>query len=149
MKNDFKYQLYLDKYPNCPDISCRAFTQSVYRWLHVGEHEDNFKPALLINPNRVFETDVLNCIAHSLSMFYSENGAYEKYKKLVERKRNLKDKLGTLIGEIDLEEIDGVGSEPEINNFGHFSFFEQKGVDLSKKIIRFVEIFNENGEFTR
>jgi hypothetical protein len=132
MKNiTFKYEEYLSKYPNCPDVNSLTFNKTAYRWLHAGIHEDNFKPALLINPNRTFDTDALNCIAYSLSMFDSEQGAYEKYKKLVERKNNLKNKLGTLIGEIELIEEDGVGSQPEINNFGHFSFFENKNIDLS------------------
>ena len=150
MKNiTFKYDEYLSKYPNCPDVNCQTVNTLAYRWLHEGIHEDNFKPALLINPNRTFETDALNCMAYSLSMFDSEEGAYEKYKKLVERKNNLKNKLGTLIGEIELAEEDGLASLPEINNFGHFSFFENKKIDLSDKIIRFVQIFNANGTFKR
>jgi hypothetical protein len=149
MENEFKYQAYLSKYRNCPEPDCRVFIQSAYRWLHKGLHEDNFRPVSLINPNRAFGTDRLNCISYALSMFDTENGAYDRYKQVVERKMNLKDKLGTLIGEISLEEKDGVGTEPEVNNFGHFSFFERKDIDLSDKIIRFVEIFNENGRFTR
>lgn len=150
MKNiTFKYEEHLSKYPNCPDVNCQILNKLAFRWLHKGIHEDNFKPALLINPNRTFDSDALNCMAYSLSMFDSEKGAYEKYKKLVERKNNLKSKLGTLIGEIELVEEDGLGSLPEINNFGHFSFFENKNIDLSDKIIRFVEIFDENGRFKR
>lgn len=149
MENEFKYQLYLNKYPNCPDVNCRIFNRPVYRWLHRGLHEDNFKPVLLINPSRAFGTDKLNCIAYALSMFDTESGAYDRYKQVVERKMNLKDKLGTLIGEIALEGQDGFGSEPEVKNFGHFSFFEKKDIDLSQKVIRFVEIFNDNGEFKR
>jgi hypothetical protein len=150
MKNiKFKYENFLNKYPNCPDVNCQSFNTIAYRWLHEGVHADNFKPALLINPNRTFDTEALNCIAYSLSMFDSEKGAYEKYKKLVERKNNLKNKLGTLIGEIELVEDDGVGSLPEINNFGHFSFFENKNIELSDKIIRFVQIFDTNGAFKR
>jgi hypothetical protein len=150
MKNKpFKYQDYLNKYPDCPDSNCHTINDFAYRWLHKGTNDDNFKPALLINPNRTFETDKINCIAYSLSMFDSEINAYNKYKKIVGRKTNLKEKLGTQIGEILLIEEDGLASEPETNNFGHFSFFEKIDVDLSHKIIRFVEIFDENGEFTR
>jgi hypothetical protein len=150
MKNrPFKYQYYLNKYPNCPNSNCRSVNNFAYRWLHKGLNADNFKPALLINPNRTFETDEINCIAYALSMFDTEMDAYDKYKKIVGRKINLKEKLGAQIGEILLTDEDGLASEPDSNNFGHFSFFEKIDVDLSNKIIRFVEIFDENGEFTR
>lgn len=142
----FKYQKYLDLYPNCPPDSYEEIEDNGFRWIFSNDN-DSFIPVLIINPVRQLGIDEKQCEGYALSMFKHEIGAYERYKKLVKARTKLKEVLGNKIAEINISKLDGIGSEPETNNFTHFNFHEYDGTDLSLKIVNITEIFDRNGNF--
>ena len=138
----YKYQSYLENIPNCPPENYSAITKLAFRWLHETIDNDyNFQPVLLQSPKRALNMNHLNqCKGYGLSFFDTANGAIDRYLELITSKPNLIDTLGNNLGEIYLTPQDGVCSEPETNNNGHFTFHEYKNTDLARKIIKFAPI---------
>ncbi len=138
----YKYQSYLENIPDCPPVNYSEMAKPAFRWLHETlDNDNNFKPVLLQSPKRALNMNHLNrCKGYGLSLFDTANGAIEQYLELVASKPNLIETLGSSLGEISLTPKDGVGSEPEANNNGHFTFHEYENVDLTTKIIKFAPI---------
>jgi len=145
----FKYQEFLDKYKNCPPSSYKEVEMTAFRWIFETCDEESFKPVLILNPKRSLENDDQKCTAFGLSLFENEVQAYQKYKRFVERDFRLKHKIGSYIAEVLISKNEGICSEPERNNYSHFTFHEYENVDLSKKVVNIVEIFNGDGNFKR
>ena len=89
----------------------------------------------------------MKCMGYALSMFESEKGAFERYKKLVYARPELKETYGTIIAELDISINDGLVSALGQDKYTHFSFHEYEGIALSKKVINIAQIFKENGDF--
>jgi hypothetical protein len=138
----YKYQLYLENIPDCPPENYSEINKSAFRWLHEEiDNDNNFKPVLLQSPKRALNMNHLNkCKGYGLSLFNTANGAIERYLDIIASKPNLIETFGNSLGEISLTNKDGVGSEPETNNNGHFTFHEYENTDLTKKIIKFAAI---------
>ncbi len=138
----YKYQSYLENIPDCPPENYSEMAKSAFRWLHETlDNDNNFKPVLLQSPKRALNMNHLKrCKGYGLSLFDTANGAIERYFELVASKPNLIDTLGNSLGEVTLTSKDGVGSEPEANNNGHFTFHEYENTDLTTKIIKFAPI---------
>ena len=144
----FKYQEYTEQLFNCPPDTYKEIDTRAFRWVFPECDANSFKPVALINPTRKFDNDDEKCSGYALSMFEQEEGAYKKYKKFVSNKPDLKNTFGTQIAELQLTINLGV-AEPESKGYTHFNFHEYKESDLSEKIIKIIEIFDENGDFTR
>ncbi len=144
-----KYQDYLNQFLDCPPKYFQEVERKAFRWVFDDCDEESFKPALILNPLRNLVGDTLKCLGYSLSLFNDKESALAKYQSLVKRKASLVESLGNKIAEFDIDKKDGVCSEPELQNFSHFSIHEYEGIDLSKKRINIVEIFDSNGDFKR
>ena len=144
----FKYQDNITKFFNCPPNIYTEKEMLAFRWVFSECDNNSFKPVLIIDPVRQLGDEDKNCEGFALSMFENEEGAYEKYKKLVRNNPLLKYNFGTIIAELNLSLKDGVCSEAE-NKYSHFNFHEYDETDLSKKIVNIVDIFDENGNFKR
>jgi hypothetical protein len=142
-----KYQEFIDLYPNCPPNTYKEVTITAFRWAFTECDADSFKPVLVINPKRQLNSDDLKCMGYALSMFETEKGAFERYKKLVHARPILKETYGTVIAELNISINDGLASVLRQDKYTHFSFHEYEGVDLSEKIINIAQIFEENGDF--
>ena len=142
-----KYQEYLKQFSNCPPTEYKEVEMVAFRWVFENCGEESFIPILVINPLRKFDDNDMNCKGYGLSMFATEIGAYERYKKQIHKKPKLKETLGSLIAKIKILPIQGIGSEPENNNYTHFTFHEYEGTDLTKNIVDIINIFDENGNF--
>jgi hypothetical protein len=138
----YKYNLHLQNIPDCPPESYSEINKSAFRWLHEDvENDNNFRPVLLLSPKRALNLNHLNkCKGYGLSFFDTAKGAIDRYLELIASKPNLIEAFGNSLGEIALTIQDGVGSEPETNNNGHFTFHEYENADLMKKIIKFATI---------
>ena len=138
----YKYQFYLDNISDCPPENYSALNKPAFRWLHEDiDNANNFTPVLLLSPKRALNMNHINrCKGYGLSLFDTSNGAIDRYRELIDSKPNLADTLGNSLGEITLTFHDGIGSEPETNNNGHFTFHEYEKTDLAKKIIKFAPI---------
>jgi hypothetical protein len=147
--NKYKYQQDVDKLPNCPPTTYKEVGIVAFRWVHAQCGEDSFKPVLIMQPTRQLGDEDKTCEGYALSMFLEEEKAYEKYRKLVAKKTHLKEVFGTMIAALQLSKNEGVGSEPELDNYTHFNFHEYEGSDLLKKITNIENIFDENGNFKR
>ena len=92
---------------------------------------------LLQSPKRALNLNHINrCKGYGLSLFDTSEGAIDRYQELIASKPNLIETLGNSLGEINLSFEDGIGSEPETNNNGHFTFHEYQKADLAKKIFQ-------------
>jgi hypothetical protein len=143
----FKYQNYIENFANCPPTLYREVNATAFRWVYIEQDEESFKPVLVHEPDRSLGAEDKTCMGYALSMFQSKEKAYQRYKKLVSKKTNLKESFGTEIAELQLSTNDGVSSKPDHDNYTHFSFHEYEGTMLSQKIINTTPIFDENGNF--
>lgn len=103
---------------------------------------------MLINPQRILDTEDKKCMGHGLSFFNTLDNALTKYQKVC-RKPSLKKVLGELVAEISLDEEDGVSADVIDKNYGHFTFHEYEETNLPNKIVTITEIFDEHGNYTR
>lgn len=147
LSKKLKYQEFIDLYPNCPPTTYKEVNIKAFRWAFPKCNEGSFKPVLAINPKRELGTDDMKCLGYALSMFESEKGAYDRYKKLVHARPSLKEIYGTVMAELDISMEDGLVSELGQDSYTHFSFHQYEGIDLSKKVVNIVQIFKENGSF--
>lgn len=142
-----KYQEFINQYSNCPPSTYKEENITAFRWVFAECDAESFKPVLVINPKRQLNTDDMKCMGYALSMFETEQGAYERYKKMVYARPLLKDTYGTFIAELAISTNDGLVSPLGQDKYTHFSFHQYESVDLSKKVVNIVQIFKENGEF--
>ncbi len=137
----YKYQEYLDKYPDCPPESYTELSMSAFRWVFEEGHEKeggSFLPVSLINPRRInsFDEDSKKCESYGLSMFDSLRNARSRFFLLRKRVKELEKRVGKWVAELKIEKEDGVGSQPTNNKSrGHFTFHVYKSVNLSEKIV--------------
>ncbi len=107
---------------------------TVYRWIHKNfNHENNFKPVLLINPSRIDEFDSCEqkCSGYGLSLFIDEKKAEKKLKSFLRRKPMLSEVFGDSIAIGKLNEEDGVANKPD--NSGHFTLHESEASNIKLK----------------
>ena len=142
-----KYQEFINEYPNCPPKVYKEESIKAFRWVFPECDAESFKPVLVINPKRQLNTNDMKCMGYALSMFETEKGAYERYKKIVHGRPLLRDTYGTFIAELDISIDNGLVSPLGQDKYTHFSFHQYESVDLSKKVVNIVQIFKENGEF--
>ncbi len=92
------------------------------------------------------------CKGYGLSLFDSLSNALLKYKTEFTRRRKLlqiqfiEDK-GESIATVQVAYSDGVASEPEPRNYGHFTFYEYENINLKDKVSSFFNIFDTDGKF--
>jgi hypothetical protein len=138
----FKYQNYLDSYENCPPPEYQQVSMSAFRWIFEDiNHENNFKPVLLIKPERIndkmFDSQERKCEGYALSLYDSLSNAKKAYERIRKRNKNLPKMVGTHVAKIALAQTDGVAYEcsRHKNNKGHFNFHESENTDLSNQIV--------------
>lgn len=138
----FKYQAEFDSYglQNCPPANYRELKMASYRFVFQDlSHPNNFLPVFLVNPSRVNDGKDLTskCSGFGLSLFQLEQGAKAFFWEWMEKKNG---KFAKLVGDhlavVELEPDDGIGSEPNTDNFSHFTLHEYTNTDLAKKISR-------------
>jgi hypothetical protein len=147
--NKFKYQEHTDKIINCPPTYYAEKNLVAFRWVFQECDENSFIPVLIIDPKRQLGEEDKKCEGFALSLFEELQGAYQKYKRLVQIRPHLQKSFGNRIAELTITDSDGVCSEPETYNFKHFNIHEYPNANLSKKIVNIVEIFDEYGNFKR
>ena len=109
-----------------------------YRWTFEKiDHPKNFIPrAKILNTEELKKT----CIGWALSFFNTETNAINELNRYCADKKQLYKKLGTHIAEGNISKTDGVsGNFNEVS--GHFSHYEYKGTDFSKKFIVKTEVY--------
>ena len=121
-----------------------------YRWVHASGHPNDLLPVNLINPTRMLDSSDSSCMGYGLSMFDTHEGACEKYVRLWKRRRahqrpQMETDLGKCVAQMDLRCSDGLSGPIEINNYGHFTFHEYEGVELSSRIVSIMDIFDGDG----
>jgi len=122
---------------------------TAFRWIHRSPNENqNFVPVLLMNPQRRLDSSDERCLGYGLSFFDSLENAFNKHQKIC-RKPSLRKLLGEYIAEIALSEQDGVSSQPDAKNYGHFTFHACEETNLTEKIVTIVELFDEYGNYSR
>lgn len=151
----FKYQAYLDRFPNCPSDSYQALDKNAFRWAFDKNLSNSFKPMSLMKepPQRMLDDSDLMCKGFGLSLFDTFENGYKRYFALYKKKRSLShqefiDDKGNVIAELKMIGDEGVYGDLNSAN-GHFTFHEFEATDLATKIIRITEIFDKNGNFTR
>ena len=130
-----KYYEYLKNYNNCPPEINLERNANFFRWVHNELNENDFKPVLLINSSRKFDTDDENCDGYGLSFFNTEINAYSRYKQLVKHRQKMKNNLGTFIAKIEISTTDGVASLPNNKNYGHITFHEYFNANLFQNMV--------------
>jgi len=145
-----KYSAYLGQFSNCPPVDFQEKEMMAYRWVHSSSHPNDFLPKNLITdpPVRMLDISDKMCMGYGLSMFDSQKGACEKYLQLWNGKRahqrvQMGADLGKSVAQLDLQCSDGVSGSAE--KYGHFTFHEYQGVELSTRITGLMDIFDMDG----
>jgi hypothetical protein len=149
-----KYQELLSQFPNCPSANYKEIQIKAFRWVHSVEHENDYKPINLINtpPQRLLDETDKMCMGYGLSLFDSFENAYSKFKGLYFKQRDhlksifISDK-GQCVATLDLSYSDGLGNEPDVRNYGHFTFHEYGSTNMREKIKSISTIFDTDGKF--
>ena len=152
-----KYQDYLNKYKNCPPEYYQEINTAAYRWVHNTTHKNDYMPINLINepPQRMLDDTDKMCMGYGLSVFNLLSNAIGKYESIYRKKRrHLKamfiEDVGEAVAEIKIKRENGIGNEPNLNNFGHFTFHEYENKDIANSIVCKTEIlFDGNGIIKR
>ena len=119
----------------CPPTE--SFTHKnveAFRWVHKDfNHENNFKPVLLITPSRIDEIDSCEsqCSGYGLSLFIDEKKAEKKLISYLKRKPMLSEIFGDSIAVGKIDKEDGVINEPDKK--GHFTFHESDKSNIKLK----------------
>jgi len=109
-----------------------------YRWTFEQiTHSDNFIPRAKILKTEKLKND---CLGWALSFFDTEPHAVDELNRICTDKKNLYKKLGTHISEGKINTTDGVNGNFN-NTSGHFSHYEYKGTDFSKKFTVKTEVY--------
>ena len=132
--NLFKYKVWLDILTGCPPLEYVEVAIQAFRFVHSAGHPDNFKPVQLLNPARKFENQDIQCKALGISMFDDKNTARLFFKKRSAKAPLFGKIVGFQIATFTITVDDGVASDPEQNNFGHFTFHEYIWGDFQQKI---------------
>jgi hypothetical protein len=130
---DFKYLSYIEELSmdDCPPTSLSDATGRGYRFLlDDPESEENVLPAYLRNPTR-FEGRSVPCEAFALSLFHTKEQALSRFRALESYIPNIRKKIGSCVGVIELHNTDGLVSL--VNERGHFSLFEDKDAVLENR----------------
>lgn len=146
----FKYQLYLDKYENCPMEKCVERNVPAFRWVYSHITSEDFLPNVYSErfPKKTLDNSDLNCEDFALSMFDSFESAISRYFHFY--KRNVRPsgkeifirQKGDSIALLNLKKEDGVSDES--NDIGHFSFFEYINFDYLQRFKQQFSIFAHN-----
>lgn len=133
----FKYPEARIDLPNCPPPDYKETETTAFRWVHKDSgHPNNFLPMKFIKPDMVLRTPEVWCKSLGLSFFDTVIGAIEAWERRTERTPKFKEQVGDHIAEICIRKEDGVASQPEEKNFGHFTFHEYICCDFSQNIKR-------------
>jgi len=134
-KKQFKYAEWLTGLPDCPPPNYREVEMTAYRFAHADlQHPNNFKPNRVLQPNRVLLSSAMKCKAWGLSFFDSPGGARASFRKQLSKIPDFAKFVGTHLAAVRLSRDDGVASQPETTNFGHFTFHEYIWADFVTKI---------------
>lgn len=139
MNITLKYQWLIDELEisgTCPYNGCVGKTMFAYRWTFSDiDNPDNFLPVGVLDkkksPPRINDksNSFFKCSCSGLSMYHTLESAISNFMAFPERTRKL---LGyTNIAEGYLEKNEGLISE--VDERGHFDFFESLNVDLPQK----------------
>jgi hypothetical protein len=127
-----KYQEEVNAIANCPPTSCAPAGRPAFRSVHASPLEPNdFRPPLIMKPERGFPNDEKKCGACALSLFTSKEELVAFVHSMEKRNRNIRKVLGTKIATGTLVPADGMQTTPD--GRGHFDLFEAAGVDLSTR----------------
>jgi hypothetical protein len=127
---NFKYQKAFDKHKltGCPPSGYEPLGTIAFCFVSQAlDDPNNFLPALLIQPARVNSVNDLasKCAGFGLSLFQSPQGAKAKFEEMMEKTRgNFSNLVGDHLAGIALNKEDGIGSQPNMDNFSHFTFHE-------------------------
>jgi hypothetical protein len=137
----FKYADDLKRLPDCPPADYKEVSTVAFRWIHADiEHQNNFLPALKINPHRKLPNAQLACKGYGLSLYDDLGKAEEALQRQLARRRDFAEVVGTCVATLFIDPPDGAGSVPEQANFGHFTFHEYICCDFSKKVMSITDI---------
>jgi hypothetical protein len=147
-----KYQRYLSAFPDCPPGHFQEVSRLSFRWVFGMENENNFQP-LNLKPNppqRILDETDMMCMGFGLSFYDSLKNAFGRYKSLYQKRRAhqrpqfINDK-GAFIAAVSLDSHSGIADEPNITNYGHFTFHEYELINLNDKITKLTSIFESDG----
>lgn len=151
--NKFKFQNYLDLFPNCPPDSYKNIDIQCFRWVFKDNISNSFAPMNLIKgpPLRILDDGDLMCKGYGLSLFDTFENSRSRFENLYKRKRGLSHEdftgeKGDSVARLHMNGNEGIYGDMNTVN-GHFTFHEYEGTDLSVKIVNITEIFNEDGNF--
>jgi len=142
MDKTFKYADLVNDLANCPPADSQEINSNIYRYIFEDEnHENNFKPVLLIKPARVnhkmFDLDEMKCRGYALSVYDSLDNSRKAFVNMQKRNKNFGNNVGEYVAEIAVTSDDGLASAPSNSNTnrGHFDFFEFTETTLRNNII--------------
>lgn len=135
-KTQFKYTDWRLGLENCPPQKYREIEATAYRFVHEDlGHPNNFTPVQIIKPQRQFQTDDARCKALGLSFFAEIDAARKFFQRQMKYNPRYGKVVGNRIAFLQIAPEDGLASEPERENFGHFTFHEYIWADFSQKIL--------------
>ncbi len=151
MSKVFKYQKYLQEYPDCPPKSYAETNFQVFRWVNENAINKSFLPLNLLKyPPMGFDKTDDMCKSYGLSVFNTFENALAKYKKLYLMKGGLSHEdfiegKGDSIALLDLKITHGVIGD--LNKQGHLTLHEYIGTDLIETIVNITKIIDKHGKF--
>lgn len=133
-KNLLKYGEWMKDLPECPPPNYKEVSITAYRWVFKDSgHPNNFTPRRMIRPDHVYRNAELMCKAWGLSFFDNFAGARDRLNILLDKTPNIIKEVGDHIATLSISPEDGIASEPESKNYGHFTFFEYICTDFTSK----------------
>ncbi len=139
-RNIFRYETYLQEVRKihgieCPVEDAERRNIEAFRWVNEPITEENFFPTRVLDELKKKKIRIfpkghrLNCIYHSLSLFISEEDAKKKFNSFSKTSRK---SIGyTHLAQGEITENDGECTD--IDDMGHFSFFEYEDISLKDK----------------
>lgn len=136
----FKYQPEFDRLglKDCPPTDYLEVDMLSYRFVFSDlANQDNFRPVFMIHPKRVNANlaVAVKCQGFGLSLYEVKNEAVANFQRWMAKTRGeFANHVGTHLATVELKPEDGIGNEPDLKNFTHFTFHEYTHADLSKRI---------------